>query len=52
MTKDRHFPTANGSGVAMFDYDNDGKLDLYFATVTLLPLGKAETDPTGSTESG
>ena len=39
MTEDRHFPTANGSGVAIFDYDNDGKLDLYFATGTLLPLG-------------
>ena len=32
MTEEKHFPTANGSGVAMFDYDNDGKLDLYFAT--------------------
>ncbi len=40
MTKDKHFPTANGSGVAVFDYDNDGKLDLYFATGTLLPAGK------------
>lgn len=45
MTKDRHFPTANGSGVAIFDYDNDGKLDLYFATATLLPLGTARTEP-------
>ena len=39
MTADKYFPTANGSGVAIFDYDNDGWLDLYFATVTLLPLG-------------
>src|SRR5262245_40861172 len=38
-TPDKYFPTANGSGVAMFDYDNDGRLDLYFATATLLPLG-------------
>jgi hypothetical protein len=45
MTEDRHFPTANGSGVAIFDYDNDGKLDLYFATGTLLPLGTARKGP-------
>lgn len=31
-TAEKHFPTAIGSGVAMFDYDGDGKLDLYFAT--------------------
>jgi len=41
MTEERYAPTANGSGVAIFDYDNDGKLDLYFATGTLLPLGTA-----------
>ncbi|GAC1474099.1 MAG: hypothetical protein NVSMB9_23850 [Isosphaeraceae bacterium] len=31
-------PTANGSGVAMIDYDGDGWLDLYFATTRNLPL--------------
>jgi hypothetical protein len=35
---EKHFPTANGSGVAMFDYDGDGRLDLYFATTRNLPL--------------
>ena len=45
MTDDKHFPTANGSGVAVFDYDNDGLLDIYFATCTLLPLGTAEKGP-------
>ena len=45
MTEAKHFPTANGSGVAIFDYDNDGKLDLYFATATLLPVGTARTGP-------
>ena len=45
MTAEKYFPTANGSGVAMFDYDNDGKLDLYFATATLLPLGIARKGP-------
>ena len=45
MTAEKHFPTANGSGVAFFDYDNDGKLDVYFATATLLPLGTARKGP-------
>ena len=38
MTRQKHYPTAFGSGVAMFDYDGDGLLDLYFATCTTLPL--------------
>lgn len=45
MTEEKHFPTANGSGVAVLDYDNDGLLDIYFATATLLPLGTAEKGP-------
>jgi hypothetical protein len=45
MTAERYAPTANGSGVAIFDYDNDGKLDLYFATGTLLPVGTAQKGP-------
>ncbi|HZW33410.1 MAG TPA: VCBS repeat-containing protein, partial [Isosphaeraceae bacterium] len=45
MTEEKHFPTANGSGVAVFDYDGDGLLDIYFATATLLPLGTAEKGP-------
>ncbi len=45
MTAAKHQPTAHGSGVAVFDYDNDGKLDLYFATATLLPLGTAQKGP-------
>ena len=42
---EKHFPTANGSGVAIFDYDGDGLFDLYFASATLLPLGTAEKGP-------
>ena len=45
MTDARHFPTANGSGVAFLDYNNDGKLDIYFASATLLPLGTATKGP-------
>jgi hypothetical protein len=35
---EKFYPTANGSGVAMIDYDGDGRLDLYFATTRNLPL--------------
>ncbi|WP_240906960.1 CRTAC1 family protein [Paludisphaera rhizosphaerae] len=42
---EKHFPTANGSGVGIFDYDGDGRLDLYLLTQTLLPLGTAEKGP-------
>ncbi len=45
MVEEKHFPTANGSGVAVFDYDKDGLLDIYFATATLLPLGTAVKGP-------
>jgi hypothetical protein len=45
MTSEKHVPTANGSGVAIVDYDNDGKLDLYFANATFLPAGSRPTGP-------
>ena len=35
---EKFFPTANGSGVALIDFDGDGRLDLYFATTRELPL--------------
>jgi hypothetical protein len=38
-TREKHFPSANGSGAAVFDYNGDGILDLYFATGNYLPLG-------------
>jgi enediyne biosynthesis protein E4 len=34
------YPTAFGSGVAILDYDGDGRLDLYFASCNPLPMGK------------
>jgi enediyne biosynthesis protein E4 len=45
MTEAKHFPSANGSGAALFDYDNDGLLDIYFGTCTLLPLGTGVKGP-------
>src|SRR5262249_3082541 len=45
MTGEKFVPTANGSGVAIFDYDNDGQLDLYFANGTFLPVGSKPTGP-------
>jgi hypothetical protein len=39
-TPEKLLPTANGSGVAIFDADGDGKFDLYFATGNLLPLAE------------
>ncbi len=41
MDADKHFPSANGCGVAIFDGDGDGDMDLYLATGNLLPLGDA-----------
>ena len=35
---DKATPTANGSGVAVLDFDNDGLMDLYFAQSTPLPV--------------
>jgi len=45
MNADKNFPTANGSGVALLDYDGDGKLDVYFATQMLLPPGSPKSGP-------
>ena len=45
MTAVKQFPTANGSGVAIFDFDNDGKMDLCFATGNALPLDPATAVP-------
>jgi hypothetical protein len=41
MTPERHFPSANGSGIAILDYDNDGLFDLYFASYNDMTPGAA-----------
>lgn len=41
MNEKKYFPTANGSGVGIFDADGDGLLDLYFLTCSELPVDKA-----------
>jgi hypothetical protein len=43
-TPEKHFPTANGTGVAMIDFDQDGWLDLYFANACRLD-GVGEAPP-------
>jgi enediyne biosynthesis protein E4 len=35
---EKEFPTCLGSGVALLDFDGDGRLDIYFATTRNLPL--------------
>lgn len=40
-TGDKAVPTANGSGVAVLDFDGDGRMDLYFAQSSFLPVNPA-----------
>ena len=40
MAGDFYFPEMMGGGVALFDYDNDGDLDIYFAQGQMLGAGR------------
>ena len=41
---DKPFPSANGSGIAAFDYDLDGLYDLYFATGVPFPIDAGQRE--------
>jgi hypothetical protein len=43
MTVEKYFPTSNGSGVAIFDYDGDGRMDLYFGSYNPIPPDQTPT---------
>lgn len=42
---ERRFPVNLGSGVALFDYDGDGRLDVYLASMRPLPLSSPYNGP-------
>ncbi|MBW3596507.1 MAG: VCBS repeat-containing protein [Planctomycetes bacterium] len=43
--EEKPFPAANGSGVGAFDYDLDGRCDLYFANGSPFPLDPRRAAP-------
>lgn len=46
FSDDHHFPSANGSGVAVFDFDNDTWPDLLFATGCQIPIPETSDQST------
>lgn len=45
-TAEKPTPTANGTGLAVLDFDNDGLMDLYFPQSTQIPV-KSSANQTG-----
>jgi hypothetical protein len=44
-SKEKPFPAANGSGLAAFDLDLDGWLDIYFGCGTHFPIDRTRSSP-------
>lgn len=44
-SEEKPFPAANGSGLAVLDFDLDGRQDLYFATGTPFPVDSHRLTP-------
>lgn len=42
---EKHFPAANGSGVVIFDADNNNDMDLYFLTARHMPFEPGSDGP-------
>ena len=51
MTGERYYPEIMAPGVAVFDYDSDGDLDVYFVQSQLLGVGKTMADAVFKPES-
>jgi hypothetical protein len=48
ITRDKHFPAANGSGVGILDFDADGLQDIYLLTACPLPVSITPLSPRNS----
>lgn len=47
---EKPFPAANGSGIALFDLDQDGAGDLLFLNGTSFPVAESAQDPDGPSD--